>query len=98
MLTAHKFDPASLFPPFNGSLPAALRLSGERVLLEFHSLERDTYSTERFLSGALSNSNAVLRTIPVANGFPLHFEANSAELVRYCAKHALGLASDSDIA
>jgi HEXXH motif-containing protein len=98
MLTVDKFDPASLFPPFEGSLPAALRTSGELVLWEFHSLQRNTYSTERFLSGDPSRPDAVLRTIPVKNEFPLRFEANSAELVRYCANHALGLASDSEAA
>src|ERR1700728_3172228 len=98
MPTAYKFDPVSLFPPFAGALPNTLRMSGERVLFEFHSLQRDTYSTERFLSGVPSNSLNVLRTIPVGNGFPLHFEANGAEVVRYCAERALRLASDTDTA
>jgi HEXXH motif-containing protein len=79
-------------------LPAALRVSGERVLLEFHSLHRNTYSTERFLSGTPSKPDTVLRTIPVRNGSPLHLEANSGELARYCAKHALKLASDATTA
>jgi hypothetical protein len=98
MLAAPKLDPASLFPPFEGSLPTVLRLSAECALLGFHSLTRDTYSTDRFLSGASSKCDAVLKTIPVGNGLLLHFEASSPELLRYCAQHALILASDADTA
>jgi len=66
--------------------------------LEYHSLTRDTYSTGRFLSGASSNPDAVLRSIPVRNEFLLHFEACSTELVHYCAQHSLNLVSDSNAA
>jgi hypothetical protein len=96
MLTAHELDPARLLPPFEGSLSASLRLSGERALFEFHSLTRDTYSTELFLSGASSNPDALLQTVPVGNGSPLRFEASSPALMRYCAQHALSLASEID--
>jgi len=98
MLIAPKLDPVSLLPPFVASLPSVLRLSGERALLEFRSLTRNTYSTERFLSGSSSKPDAVLKTIPVGNGLRLHLEAGSPELVRYCEQHALRLASDADSA
>jgi hypothetical protein len=97
MLTAPKLDPRRLLPPFEGSLPAALRLHGERELLEFHSLTRESYSTGGFLSGASSNHDDILRTISVGDGLPLHFEAGSLEVTRYCEHHALRLASKADI-
>jgi len=96
MLTAHNLDTASLLPPFESSLPATLRLSGERALLRFHALTRETYSTERFLSGSPDNIAAVLNTIQVTTGNLLLCEANSPELVRYSAEHGLKLASDAD--
>jgi HEXXH motif-containing protein len=98
MPTTHKFDPVGLFPPFAGALPNTLRMSGERVLFEFHSLQRDTYSTERFLTGDPSASLTVFRNIPVENGSLLHFERNSLELVRYCKQNGLELAKDTDTA
>lgn len=96
MPIAPELDPASLLPPFESSLPAALRLSGERELLRSHALTRETYSTQRFLSDSRDNNNAVLETIPVACGNLLLCEARSAELVRYSAEHGLRLASDAD--
>ena len=96
MPTAHSLDPASLLPPFESSLPATLRLSGERALLRFQALTRETYSTERFLSDSPDNIAAVLNTIRVASGNLLLCEANSPELVRYSAEHGLELASDAD--
>src|SRR5947209_6225023 len=96
MPTAPDLDPACLLPPFESSLPAALRLSGERALLRSHALTRGTYSTQRFLSDSPDNNSAVLKTIPVANGNLLLCEARNAELVRYSAEHGLRLASDGD--
>jgi len=96
MLTAPDLDPASLLPPFECSLPTTLRLSGERALLRFHALTRETYSTQRFLSDSPDNNTAVLKTIPVASGNLLLCEARSAELVRYFAEHGLRLASDAE--
>jgi HEXXH motif-containing protein len=98
MLTNLKLEPASLLPPFESSLPDILRLSGERALLERHSLTRDTYSTKCFLSGVYSKPDAILKTIPVGNKFRPHFEASSSELVHYCAQHDLKLVSDTDTA
>ncbi len=96
MLTVPNLDSASLLPPFESSLPATLRLSGERALLRSHALTRETYSTQRFLSDSPDNNTAVLRTIPVASGNSLLCEARSGELVHYSAEHSLRLASDAD--
>ena len=96
MPSAPELDPASLLPPFESSLPAALRLSGERALLKFHALTRESYSTERFLSDSPDNNTAVSKTISVASGNLLLCEAHSAGLVRYSAEHGLILASDAD--
>lgn len=96
MLTAPELNPAILLPPFDDSLPAALRLSGACALLEHHSLTRETYSTERFLSGTSSAPDNVLTTISVGNKYLLPFEAGSSELTRYCAQHDLRLVSDID--
>lgn len=96
MPTAPKIDPASLVPPFESSLPTALRVSGERELLRVHALTRATYSTQRFLSGSPGNNAAAVNTIQVASGNQLACEANSPELVRYSAEHGLELASDAD--
>jgi HEXXH motif-containing protein len=95
MRTVPDLDPASLLPPFESSLPAVLRLSGEHALLAFHALTRETYSTQRFLSDSPVNA-AMLKTIPVAGGNLLLCEAPSAGLVRYSAAHGLRLASDAD--
>jgi HEXXH motif-containing protein len=98
MLTAPKFDPASLLAPFDCSIPTTLRIFGERTLLEHHSLTRDNYSTKSLLSGDISKPGMVLKTIPGGPKLLLHFETQSSELTRYCAQHALSLASDADTA
>ena len=87
-------DPAILLPPFESSLPAVLRLSGERALLKYHALTRETYSTAGCLSDSPDNNKVVLKTIPVATGALLICEGRSPELARYCAEHGLRLASD----
>jgi hypothetical protein len=96
MLTTPNLDPTSLLPAFGGSLSVTLRLSGERDLLEFHSLTRDTYSTERFLSGDSTKHDDPKDTIPVGGGFFLCLEPISLELIRYCAQHDLSLARNAD--
>lgn len=96
MQSIPKLDPASLLPPFEGSLPATLRSSGERSLLRHRALTRDIYSTQRFLSDSPNSSTRVLRTIPVARGDLFLCEACSTELVGYAEKHGLRLASAVD--
>src|SRR5258708_11412535 len=96
MPTSADLDPASLLPPFESSLPAALRLFGERELLRVRALTRETYSTQRFLSDPSDNNTVVLKTIPVASGNLLRCEARSAEVARYSTEHGLRLASDAD--
>src|ERR1700733_14603968 len=96
MPTGPDLDSASLLPPFESSLPAALRLSGERALLRFHALTRETYSTQRFLSDSRDNNTAVLKTVAVAGGNILLCEGSSSELLRYSAEHGLRLACDAD--
>ncbi|MCU1329118.1 MAG: hypothetical protein JWN34_4488 [Bryobacterales bacterium] len=89
-------DTASLLPPFEGSLTAALRAVGERGLCDLHALTRETYSTQRFLFRLHDNAEAVLRTVPVAGGKLLVVEAPTAELVHYSADLGLTLASSAD--
>jgi HEXXH motif-containing protein len=96
MPTTPDLDPASLLPPFESSLPATLRVSGERALLRFHALTRETYSTERFLSDSPDNIASVLNTIQVASGNLPLCEEISPELVRYSTEHGLELASAAD--
>jgi HEXXH motif-containing protein len=71
-------------------------MSGERALLRFHALTRETYSTQRFLSDSPDSNPPVLKTIPLGSGHLLLYEARSSELVRYSAEHDLRLASDAD--
>ncbi len=89
-------NPAILLPPFEISLPAVLRLSGEPSLLKYHALTRETYSTAGCLSDSPYNNKVVLKTIPVASGALLICEGRSPELVHYCAEHDLRLACDDD--
>ena len=96
MQSAPKLDPASLLPPFENSLPATLRLSGERALLRLHGLTRETYSTQRFLSGSPHRNTSVLRTIPVARGNLLLCEEHSIELLRYAEGKGLRLANEAE--
>jgi HEXXH motif-containing protein len=96
MPTAPDLEPASLVPPFERSLPTALRQFGERALLRSHGLTRGTYSTQRFLSDSPANDTRALKRIPVGSGDWLLCEAGSADLVRYCAEHGLRLANDDD--
>jgi hypothetical protein len=96
MLTPAEFDPKNLLPPFDNSLSAALRDSGERTLLEFHNFSRDNYSTERFLARASIGSNSVLGSIPLENGSELPVESSSHGVLLYCEQHALSLANDND--
>ena len=88
--------PTSLLPPFENGVPSALRLAGERALLNSHSLNRENYSTRRFLSASPSDDTTVLKTIPVASGRILICEASSFELVRYSAERGLILATDAE--
>jgi HEXXH motif-containing protein len=98
MQTAHNLNPTNLLPPFENSLPAALRLSGERQLLRLGALTRETYSTQRFLSVSPDNDAKVLKAIPVRSGNLLLCEGLSTELARFSAEHGLELASDADAA
>jgi HEXXH motif-containing protein len=94
--TAPELDAASLLPPFEGSLPTALRFSGESALLRFYGLNRETYSTERFLSDSAERRAGISKVIRVNEGNVLLYEATSPALLRYCAKHGLKLARDAD--
>ena len=94
MPTALKLESESLLPPFDRSLPATLRQSGELELLRFHSLTRETYSTKSYLSNSPDSVPAVLKTIRVAGGNDLRCEASSPELLRYSAQNGLKLAKD----
>jgi hypothetical protein len=96
MPTAPDLDPGSLLPPFETSLPVALRLSGEGALVRFHGLTRETYSTGHFLSDSPKKDTAVLKAIPVASGNLFLCEASSDELVRYSAEHGLKLVNDAN--
>ena len=96
MLIGPNLDPTILLPPFERSLPPALRLSGERSLLKSHALTRDNYSTAACLPDSPDEGKLILRAIPVAYGAELICEGRSPELVRYCAEHGLELASDND--
>jgi HEXXH motif-containing protein len=96
MPTAPDLDPRSLLPPFETSLPTALRLSGEGALIRFHGLTRETYSTGRFLSDSPEKDTAILKVIPVASGNLFLCEASSHELVRYSAQHGLKLVDDAN--
>jgi len=95
MQTAN-LDPASLLPPFETSLSAALRVSGECALLRTHALTRENYSTQRFLSDSPDSNTPMSKTIPVAGGNVFICEARSAELVRYSSTNGLILASNGD--
>lgn len=96
MPTHLELDPTILVPPFPASLPVLLRASGEHALLKYHSLTRDSYSTERLLSGTVSKSLALRTSIPIEGAFPVQFEGRSPELDRYCAQHNLKLKNDDD--
>jgi HEXXH motif-containing protein len=96
MPTAPELDAVSLLPPFESSLPAALRFSGESALRRFHGLDRETYSTERFLSNSPGYRAGIPAAIRVSEGNMLICEATSPELLHYCAKHGLKLASDAN--
>jgi HEXXH motif-containing protein len=96
MPNAHDLDPASLLPPFESSLPAALRFAGESALLKFRGLTREIYSTERFLSDSSDRSSGVSKTISVDGGRILLSGGGSPELMRYTANHGLKLAGDAD--
>jgi HEXXH motif-containing protein len=98
MLTVPKLDPESLVPPFDASLPATLRIFGEHMLFDSHTLTRESYSTERFLDGVSPDPNSGLGTIPLEKRLPLRMEAGSPGVLRYCAQHALNLASDAETA
>jgi HEXXH motif-containing protein len=89
-----ELDPTALLPPFQSSLPAALRQSGEGMLLRDHHLTRETYSTASFLAGTSSARDIVLKTVVVGDQAPLHFEGATSDVVRYCSRHHLRLADD----
>lgn len=94
--TAPELKAAGLLPPFEDSLPSALRLFGESALFRLHGLNRETYSTERFLSHSSDNRAGTPKAIRINKGNALLCEATSPELLRYCAKHGLKLARDAD--
>jgi hypothetical protein len=96
MLSAPDINPGSLLPPFDVSLPVALRLAGDGALFRSHSLTREDYSTQRFLSGHSGDDPGVLKAVPVARGNLLLCEAPSSVLLRYCAERDLMLAADAD--
>jgi HEXXH motif-containing protein len=96
MPTAPDIDPASLLPPFDVSLPIALRVSGESALFASHSLIRENYSTQRFLYDFTGDNPAILKAVPMASGNVLLCETPSPGLLRYCAEHDLRLATDAD--
>jgi HEXXH motif-containing protein len=96
MPTVVDVRPTSLLPPFESAVPSALRLYGERALLDSHALNRENYSTRRFLSASPDDDTTVLKTIPVAGGRILICEASSFELVRYSAERGLSLATDDE--
>jgi hypothetical protein len=92
MPIAHKLDPANLLPQFESSLPASLRLSGERALLRFHELTRETYTTERFLSVSPTADTLLLKAIPMESDRLLRCEAASPALVSFCSERGIKLA------
>jgi HEXXH motif-containing protein len=96
MPTAPDIDPGSLLPPFDVSLPVALRLAGERALFRSQSLTRENYSTRRFLSDSSGDNPGILKAVPVASGNLLLCEAPSSVLLRYCAERDLMLATDAN--
>jgi hypothetical protein len=91
-------DTASLLPPFEASLSAALRTAGERGLFDLRALSRENYSTQGFLFGLPDSAESALGSIPIGGGDRLIFESLSAELTRYCSDRGLTLASGADAA
>jgi hypothetical protein len=94
MPIAPSLDPANLLPQSESSLPAALRLSGERALLRFHELTRKTYTTERFLSDSPTADTLLLKAITVESDRLLHCEAASPALVSFCSERGVKLADN----
>jgi hypothetical protein len=82
MPNACDLDPARLLPPFESSLPGALRFAGESALLKFRGLTREIYSTERFLSDSRERISGVWKTIPVNGGRMLLSGGGGPELMR----------------
>jgi HEXXH motif-containing protein len=95
MQIADSLDPSCLLPPFDCSLPAALRISGEQALLISHALTRHTYSTGHFLSGAHHKAVGVPKVTTVSSR--LLVEANSPEVAEYAAQHGLELAGQAEV-
>lgn len=95
MPTALKFDAVSLLPPFESALPTVLRSFGEIALHRLRGLNRETYSTERFLFDSPDNPVGILKGIRVNEGRELLCEAPSPKLIDYCARHNLELAGNS---
>ena len=94
MPIAPNLDPANLLPQVESRLPVSLRLSGERALLRFHELTRETYTTERFLSDLPSADTVLLKAIPVENDRLLRCEAASPALVSFCLERGIKLADN----
>ncbi len=94
MLTAPELNPADLVPPTIKPLSAILRSRREHTLRERDSLTRETYSTERFLSGLADQNSSILSSIHVGSGKLLFIEASSPALQRYAAERGLQLADD----
>ena len=94
MPIAPNLDPANLLPKSESRLPASLRLSGERALLRFHDLTRETYTTERFLSDLPTADTLLLKAIPVEKDRLLRCEAASSALVSFCSDREIQLADN----
>jgi len=94
MPIAPNLDPANLLPQSESRLPASLRLSGERALLRFHELTRETYTTERFLSDLPTADTLLLKAIPVEKDRLLRCEATSSALVSFCLEREIKLADN----
>jgi hypothetical protein len=95
MPIAPNLDPANLLPQFESSLPGSLRLSGERALLRFHELTRETYTTERFLSDSPTADTLLLKAIPMESDRLLRCEAASPALVSFCSERGIKLADNA---
>lgn len=96
MHRVHKLEPVDLVPPFEISLPSALRYSGEKAMYESCGLTRESYSTARYLSKTLASVPTALRSLPTDNGNCIRCESNCPILQCYSSEHGLRLASDSD--
>ena len=95
MKSSTSLETRALVPPFDPDLLRTLRQIGEDALAAWHRLNRDDYSTERFLNPNTPKTDHVLRNIIVDGELQLRCEAPSKAVNLYCVNHGLTLA-DTD--